>query len=166
MTTSDQDRTKKPRVRLPDDVMQRLVERGLGNSQILHILLQDHGVKTVTSSITRWKERHGYPVRKSTEERLSLIPWRVSPAHSSNILYRRLRTAARARANRPLDRPSKLSLAAFEQDMSMLADKVIHYDRVNGWSLVPRRPGIDEDYIRDPRRADDGSAIEDSSLWQ
>lgn len=146
--------------------MHQLCGRGLTNSAMLRILREEHGVWSNQQAITAWKIRHGYPVRRPTKERLQLIPWRVKLSDSTHYTLSRLRSTARARAGGKLSKPSAGSWSAFREEMEENPGLVVHYDRVNGWVLVPRRDGIDNDYIRDPRYADDGSEIDAPELWQ
>lgn len=163
-TKSKEPISRAPRVRLPDDVMHRLSSRGVPNIEIIEVLERDHGIRATQSSVSHWKRRHGYAVRKSTPQRLELIPWRVASAHQGDRARAALATEARVRAGERPNRASALGLARLREELG--ADRVVHYDRVNGFVLVPARAGIDEDMIRDPRIADNGDPIVNPDLWQ
>ncbi len=158
---------KGQRVQLPNSEMHRWAKRGLRNVEILRRLEEEHNIKVVRSAITNWKRRNGYTVRESTPERLELIPWRVAQEHSGDRLYRVLMSEVRLRSGKKLARPDMLRRDRFFREMAeMDGDPVIAYDRTNGWYLVPRRPGVDKDLIRDPRLDAGGREIPDSELWQ
>lgn len=167
MTSVVTDRRKK----VPDEVMWGLIGRGLSNSGIVRTLLSEFGVTYSAAGVTVWKKAHGLPVRSFSPERQELIPWRVLKKHHSSPIYRALHAHARMQAGLRADPNFELPLTERQRRDKLAVhladhDAVVHYDQVNGWAIVPRRDGIDGDWIRDPRKADDGSPIEDPRLWQ
>lgn len=138
--------------------MHRLVRKGLTNKAVSQELVRLGHLPATSAAITAWKNRHGYPVRSSTEARLKLIPWKVAVKDSRHRFYVCLALEARDRSGGALAMKDRKRLAGFKQELGE-SGGVIHYDRINGWRLVRPRVGIDTDMIRDPRRDDRGRVI-------
>ena len=83
--------------------------------------------------------------------RAALIPWEIREEHRWEYPLAMLRLEARRREGRPL-RP--IDVQRLTSWKVQLEDKgaVVHYDpdTDEGWSYVPRRPGVDADLIRVP----------------
>ena len=80
------------------------------------------------------------------------IPWRIKTEHSrTHYLHRMLQLYARDMSGKPLTPKQAGQLRRFKDRMD--ADKaVVHYDpdHPDVWLAVPRRDGIDTNYIRNP----------------
>jgi len=97
--------------------------------------------------------------RRGLDERIvvdtQLIPWHVKPEHMADYIVRMLRAEARQRAGREVNAIDAERLARFKAKLEG-SDLVVHYDPdlEEGFVLVPRRPGIDTDMIREPDTTD------------
>lgn len=99
------------------------------------------------------------PLRVISKHHLKLIPWSVSREHHTHTLLQALQSEARSRDKQEVAQSSEYRRRKVAE---MIGDgNVIHYDRSTdeGFVLVPARPGIDEDWIREPWITDDGQRI-------
>lgn len=110
-----------------------------------------YNIRTVPSLWGNFRRRRGLQRRQVRDE--ELIPWAVKHEHRWAYSLEMLRTEGRRRAGVTL-RDSDLSrLRTFKANLDE-ADLVIHYDpdTSEGFTHVPRRRGIDTDWIRVPER--------------
>ena len=137
------------RGRVSDDLMRYLFNEGLNGREIVDALREDYGITYTRQAVSRWRSVHNMPpLRTKSEAARALVPWRVLIGDSDHRLLKALRTEARMRDNLPISQPDRDRHAAVKRgqwDKGM----VVKYDQ-NGFSAVPRRPGIDLDYIHDP----------------
>jgi hypothetical protein len=108
-------------------------------------------LETVPSMFSNFARRRGLQRRITRDD--DLIPWHVVVQHRWAYPLDMLRVEARRRAGWKLttDDAARLTawLATLRKD-----DLVVAYDPTtkDGFSLVRRRPGVDEDLIREPAR--------------
>ncbi|MFC0622803.1 hypothetical protein [Kribbella deserti] len=81
----------------------------------------------------------------------SLIPWNVKPEHRAHHYYTMLRLERRRKAGKPLSEKDQTVLQYYK-NARQADDQVIDYDpdSEQGFTHVPRRPGIDRGMIREP----------------
>ena len=138
--------------------MHALVRKELTNKQISEQLIRQGYGPASSAALSAWKKRHGYPLRAKSAERTSLIPWQIAVKDARHRFYNCLALASREREGQTLLDKDHNRLVKFVRELKE-ASAVVHYDRANGWVAVPRRPGIDNDLIRDPRIDDSGNPI-------
>ncbi len=82
-----------------------------------------------------------------------LVPWHVREEHRWAYSVAMLRAEARRRAGKEVPHADLERLESFKKSLEEQSC-VIHYDPSSkeGFIRVPRRPGIDNDLIREPRR--------------
>jgi hypothetical protein len=97
-------------------------------------------MSVVAPSVTR--------VTTSTD---GLVPWQIAKAHRWAYPLMMLRFEQRRRAGHDLDRRMEARLRRWRQERRR-DGLVVDYDPASeeGFTLVPRRPGIDRDLIREP----------------
>lgn len=96
-----------------------------------------------------YRRRHGLERRIVRND--NLLPWEVREVHRWSFAARMLRVVARLRAGRDVNELDRDRLKTFNERLEA-DDLVVHYDADTdeGWFYVPRRPGIDNDMIREP----------------
>jgi hypothetical protein len=117
----------------------------------------ERGIHLRPSAISMAKRRYGLDVREAHGD---LLPWTVHEDHRGLYAAKMLRLEGRRRRG---DKLSEDQLRYLSNWKRKLEDDgtVVHYeyDTEEGWFYVPRRPGIDNDLIRDPKFEDDGSPV-------
>jgi len=88
------------------------------------------------------------------------IPWKLRPEHRHLNAARMLRSQARKEQGLPIGESLQRQLDRWVAGL-LIEDMVVYYnpDTPEGFWRVPRRPGIDEWYVREPWIDDDGNAI-------
>lgn len=133
----------------------RLVrDRQMRNRDIL-AHYAERGIYLSPNTISMAKRRYGLSVRDPYDD---LLPWVVHLDHRSLYPAKMLRLEGRRRRGQELD-PDRLRYLDNWKHKMEQDGTVVHYeyDTEEGWFYVPRREGIDQDLIRDPRFADDGT---------
>ncbi|MGC5019781.1 hypothetical protein [Micromonospora sp. DT47] len=84
---------------------------------------------------------------------MTTVAWAVRREHRYHHILHMLRTEARRRAGEPIPAAQLKKLEGWLRNLSE-QDVVVHYDpdTEQGWWLVHRRPGVDDDLIRVPDR--------------
>jgi hypothetical protein len=138
-----------PAALLPDSKVRRMVREGLGNTEIVRKLEQEDHISVSPSAISQFRSRHALPAAPGRHD--DLIPWRVKREHASLHAAKCLRWESRRRAGEELPELAERKLDGFLRRLEA-EDAVVHYEPASaeGWWLVPRRDGVDEDIIRDP----------------
>ncbi len=87
-------------------------------------------------------------VRTSSE---SLVPWPIEKCHLWAYALMMLRCEERRRAGHRLDLRMEARLRRWRHDLD-IRGLVVDYEPASeeGFVLVPRRPGIDRDLVREP----------------
>ncbi len=132
----------------PDEFI-RWYGEGKTYSWIMDEYRRKYGLQIGSGTISNW--RHQLGIKKRAVRDSKLIPWAVRREHRANHILQMLRTEARHRAGEPVP-PDRLKQLRGWLDNLAEQDAVAHYepDTPQGWWLVPRRPGVDEDLIREP----------------
>lgn len=143
-----------PEKRIPEARVRALWRAGHGPKEIADILRDEDYIVVTPDAISNWRRRAGLPPLRETYP--ELLPWAVAPEHQNLYVPRMLRLEARTRKGEALPEREATRLAAWKQRLEE-EDAVVHYDRETdqGWWLVPRRAGIDEDLVRDPAVEDE-----------
>lgn len=106
----------------------------------------------IETTIAMWGN---FRSRRGLDRRLDrspeLIPWQVNREHRWAYPLMMLRAEARRRRGEELRESDKTRLISWRARL-VEGDLVVHYDpdTPEGFFLVPRRPGVDHDLIRDP----------------
>ncbi|WP_091336162.1 hypothetical protein [Micromonospora rhizosphaerae] len=84
---------------------------------------------------------------------MTLVPWAVRREHRYNHILHMLRIEDRRRAGEPIPAAQMKKLDIWLGNLRE-QNAVVHYDpdTEQGWWLVHRRPGVDDDLIRVPDR--------------
>ena len=108
-----------------------------------------YNLQVVPTMFSNYRARRGLPRRLVWDDKL--IPWAVSKEHRWGKPIWALRTEAKLRSGATVGSVEAERLRQYKDQMA-LDDVVIHYDpeTEQGWWLIPRRPGIDKDMIREP----------------
>jgi hypothetical protein len=144
-----------------DEARRLLVDEGWAYQQMIDLYREKYGVETSTSVWSRFLKRAGE--RRMPDELPLAVPWLMRGSDTRNGHYR---TALRALATIeqggvPEGEGPRLA-ARLRRILG--ADKVVDYDReANALVIVPRRPGVDKWWIRDPFLDDEGDPVADLS---
>jgi hypothetical protein len=139
----------RPRLIPSDSTLEKWVEEGLTQQQMVERIYEQDGIEVARSSVAVALTRAGLTDRKRYDD---VIPWRVKLEHSQNHLLNLLRTEARIRRGLPVAPTAEKNLESFKR-RAKRDDCVIAYvpESPDGWYLVPRRPApLDRGLIRDP----------------
>lgn len=145
--------------KMPDRAVLRMVRKGYSNTQVV-AALAERGIEVTSQAVSAWKGRNGFDLQTPSPEALALIPWRIAQEDAKHFFYNNLQIEVRRRRGTKVPKKDMNARDAFVRKLGDL-DAVVHYDTENGWVLVPRRHGVDKDFIREPSLRDDGSLIED-----
>lgn len=151
---------------MPDRQLVELLLAGTPYREIVAINERSTGFRVSKAHIANQKPRlmqlYGVVFPRG-RRRHELLPWAVRPEHTRHPLVRLLDLEARRRDNlregtviHPLGEDVLAELEALRVRLFEDGDLVVHYDAgaVQGFQLVPRRPGIDLDMIRRPTTAE------------
>ncbi|MFE0530220.1 hypothetical protein ACFW0V_21760 [Micromonospora parva] len=132
----------------PDEFI-RWYGEGKTYSWIMDEYRRKYGLQIGSGTISNWRHQLGIKKRAVRDSRL--IPWAVRPEHRCHHVLQMLRTEARHRGGQPVA-PDRLRKLRYWLDNLAAQDAVVHYEpeTSQGWWLVPRRPGVDADLIREP----------------
>jgi len=110
-----------------------------------------YNIHTVPSLWGNFRRRKGLTRRLTRDD--DLIPWAVKSEHRWAYPLVVLRMEARKRAGHELTPLDEQRLASWKETLAE-KDLVVHYDpdTDEGFFYVPRRVGIDNDFIRQPER--------------
>lgn len=129
----------------------RWFEDGWTYDQMVEEYRRKYGIETVPSMFGNFRRRRGLQRRIVRDD--NLIPWHIQEEHRWAYPVAMLRAEARRRAGRKLTASDAERLAAWKERLAA-QDAVLHYDpdTEEGWFYVARRPGVDNDLIREPSR--------------
>lgn len=139
-----------------------LLDEGWTYPQMVDLYREKYGVETSPSMWARFLKREGGERRMG--ERFPLAtPWVMRAKEPRNAHYRTgLRALAAIEAGRPVTDQARQIAARLRRVLG--TDLVVDYDRdADAMVLVPRRPGVDTWWIRDPFVGDDGELVADFS---
>lgn len=136
---------------LPDKQLEQWMREGKTDTQIVQLLQQHPHFITVTrQAISAWRKRRGLQMRPQAP---SAMPWRLRPEHRQMEPARVIRLRARLDRGEtiPAEEQARLDKAVEYLDS---VGGVFHYDpdTLEGWFVVPRRPGVDTGLVRVPDR--------------
>ncbi len=131
--------------------VRRWLEEGWTYQEMAEEYARKYNLEISPSMFASYRSRHGLPRRIARDP--SLIPWAVKAQHRWSYPLAMLRIEARRRGGFEVRASDNERLASFKRDL-YAEGLVVHYDPDTevGWWLVPRRPGVDLDMIRDPRK--------------
>lgn len=131
--------------------VKRWFEEGRTYEWMVDEYLRKYNIEISLSAFGNFRRRKGLARRIVRND--DLIPWEVQKHHRWEEPVVMLRAEARRRARRELKAKDARDLESWKRRLRE-ADRVVHYDpdTVEGFWLVPRRPGIDLDLIREPEK--------------
>lgn len=134
------------------DEFKRWYTDGKSYEWIIEQYQRKYDLDITASAIGNWRARLGLPRRQQRD--MGLIPWAVQPQHRYRHALAMLRAEGRRRAGEPLSDIQSERLGRWREFMKD-ENCVVHYDpdTEDGFFYVPRRPGVDDDYIRVPERS-------------
>lgn len=140
--------------KIPEHAILNYIKRGFTNAEILEALRHEHGVLVTRAAISAWRNRRNLNARPKPESRDDLIPWAgILEEHNGDRLIKALRAEARLRdGDRTVNDHDLQIHRSVRRDLTGPSPRVIAYSRSKGFYLVSPRPGIDNDWILDPRR--------------
>jgi hypothetical protein len=138
----------KTKIKDMDELMQWLAD-GKTYAWMAAEYRRKYGIEVSATMFSAFRRRMGLPKRLARDA--SLVPWRVKKCHGLGYPLAMLHYEARRRQGFSLSSLELKRLEGFKAKLQM-DGTVIHYepDSDEGWWLVPRRPGIDNDLIRVP----------------
>lgn len=131
--------------------VKRWYEEGKTYAWMVQEYARKYDLEVTQSMFSNFRHRHG--LRRRIQRDDALIPWEVKYEHRWAYPLAMLRVEARKRDGFELRASDAERLETFKR--RLIEDGlVVHYDpdTEQGWWLVPRRPGIDKDLIREPDR--------------
>lgn len=137
-----------PRVQDEDEV-RRWFGEGRSYSWMSEEYERRYNITTVPTFWGNLRRRWGLPRRVSRDD--ALIPWAIAGQHRWHYYVAILRMESRRRMGAGLTETDEARIEVFKQQLAK-HDLVVAYDpdTEEGFSAVPRRPGIDHDLIREP----------------
>ncbi|GGN40103.1 cytochrome c1 [Actinoplanes campanulatus] len=133
------------------DEARRWILEGQTYAWIIEQYRNKYNIETTEGMWTNFRRRQGLPGRRVRNA--DLVPWRVKVEHSAHYYLQMLRFRARELAGTSLNEREEHRVRTFERSLTADGqDLVVHYDRETkaGFFLVPRRPGVDKSWIREP----------------
>ena len=133
------------------DEFVRWYNEGRQYSWIVQQYAEKYGIRIGTGTVSNWRAQLGLETRDARDP--ELIPWAVEPRHRKAYPVAMLRIEARRRAGKAVQPREASTLDWWKQTLAA-HNAVVHYDpdTEEGFFLVPRREGIDNDLIREPER--------------
>lgn len=94
---------------------------------------------------------HRKGIQRNEPRREALIPWEIRRRHLWQWPAAMLRAETRRRAGEELPGHTQEHLDRWKEELQR-SGQVVEYDPASewGWHLVPARPGVDHDLIREP----------------
>lgn len=144
-----------------DEARRLLIDKGWTYQQMIDLYREKYGVETSTSVWSRFLKRAGE--RRMPDELPLAVPWLMRGNNTHNGHYRTaLRALATIEQGGVAEGEGPRMAARLRRILG--ADKVVDYDReANALVIVPRRPGVDKWWIRDPFLDDEGNPVADLS---
>lgn len=140
--------------KIDDSEVEQLLRSGWSQMRVVR-LYADRGLivsqSAISQAITAGR------IKVDTDRGTSGVPWRLKPEHRHRHAARMLRTQARLDAGKTIGSTLAVQVESWRAGLE-LEDSVVHYDpdTPEGFWRVPRRPGIDTWWYRDPNIGDDG----------
>lgn len=149
--------------KIVDEVEARhlLIDEGWTYPQMVDLYRDKYGVETSVSMWSRFAKRSG---GSRIGKRFPLAaPWVMHAKEPRNSHYRTgLRALAAIEQGKPVSDEGRQVAARLRRTLG--ADLVVDYDGdADAMVLVPRRPGVDKWWIRDPFLDDEGRPVADFS---
>lgn len=129
----------------------RWFEQGKTYAEMRELYSKKYNLEVGISMFANFRRRRGLDLRIARDSKL--IPWAVKKEHSHHHSVHMLRREARRRSGMPIPPREEEILDGFLRTLAE-DDAVVHYDpdTEQGFFRVSRRPGIDNDLIREPER--------------
>lgn len=143
--------------KLDDSEVEQLLRAGAAQLEVVR-MYRDRGVDVTQSAISQ--AISSGRIKVNTDRNSGGIPWKLRPEHRHLHAARMLRTLARLEAGLEVG-PSLLDQARTWREGLEIENSVITYDpeTKEGFWRVPRRPGIDTGWVRDPNVDDEGYQV-------
>lgn len=143
--------------KLDDNEVEQMLRAGATQLEVVRTY-RARGVDVTQSAISQ--AISSGRIKVNTDRNSGGIPWKLRPEHRHLHAARMLRTQARLDAGLEVG-PSLLDQVRTWREGLLIEDSVITYDpeTKEGFWRVPRRPGIDTGWVRDPNIDDDGYQV-------
>lgn len=145
--------------KLPVKEVEALLRAGMKQTEVVEFLASHRGISVTQGAISQ--AISAGRIKVDTKVSTGSIPWKLLPEHRHMHPAKMLRTQARLDKGLPvgpsLARQCHAWRAALEAD-----GVVVHYDPETdeGFHRVPRRPGIDQWWVREPDVDDRGQPVQ------
>ena len=139
-----------PKSKIVDEgEVKRWISEGRTYAWMAQEYLAKYEIEIAPTTFSNFRAREGLPRRFARDD--ALIPWEIKKEHRFGYPLWALRAEGRMRSGLSVSKGTLDRLTSFKDKLFANGD-VIHYepDTEQGWWLVPRRPGIDLDMIREP----------------
>lgn len=128
-----------------DDDLKEMVGKGMTSQEIATQVSQSAGTTIRRQSVDQWLKTAGIPRRRAAyKSRKKYIPWQLTTEDNFHPVTRRLRDLDKLEDGDPLTDGDRRLLEEFLQSLRD-ADRVVAYDRVTGYRLIPRDHVVDRD---------------------
>lgn len=140
--------------KLDDSEIEQLLRSGSTQLEVV-AMYRAKGIDITQSAISQ--AISSGRIKVDTDRNRGGIPWRLKPEHRHLHAARMLRTQARLDAGLEVGVTLMAQLRTWREGLE-IENSVITYDpeTKEGFWRVPRRPGIDLWWVRDPNISDDG----------
>ncbi|MEV4642784.1 hypothetical protein AB0J80_36130 [Actinoplanes sp. NPDC049548] len=132
-----------------EDEARRWIEEGKSYPWIILEYKRKYGIETTAAMWSNFRNRNGIEIRYVRDD--NLIPWRINDRDRRRYAVEMLRMEARRRAGVEMTPDELQHLESWKAGLAE-KDLVVHYapGTEKGFYYVKRRPGIDNDLIREP----------------
>lgn len=130
-----------------DDELRQMIEDGMTSAMIAELVSDRAGTTEPIrrQSVDGWLKTAGIPPRRQAyKSRKKYIPWELTTQDNFHPITRRLRALAQREAGDPMSDGDAKLLDEFLSELRV-ADRVVAYDRVTGYRLIPRDHLFDRD---------------------
>ncbi len=144
--------------KLDDNEVEQLLRAGLSQSDVVR-LYRERGVSVSQSAISQAISTGR--IKVDTDRTTGSMPWKLKPEHRYRGPARMLRIQARLDNGHQIGKTLVHQVETWREGLALDRDSVIHYDpdTEEGFWRVPRRPGVDLRWFRDPSIDDDGKPV-------
>ena len=143
--------------KLDDSEVEQLLRSGWSQMDVVR-MYASKGIDVTQSAISQAISTGR--VKVDTGRSSGGIPWTLKPEHRHRHAARMLRSQARLDNELPIGQTLVAQVDQWRRGLEV-EDSVIHYDpdTDEGFWRVPRRPGVDLWWVRDPTVDDDGLPV-------
>lgn len=120
-------------------------------TEMAEALRLEHGVVKTRAGVSWILKQAGVDHRPKPESRDRLVPWKVAERWRNTALHRFLLTESRIRGGLAyaLGEEEERNHARWTAELRR-TNQVVDYSDARGFTVVPRRDGVDTDLVREP----------------